>query len=317
MAVKKISELTSVSSLTGTELIPMVQSGTTKQATLNDVRGLTNVTLKYATLKMNLTSGFPTNGADIPFAQSVVQDTIDSNQKLSNFRIQLKANRTYKFDGGVEVVSADAGVFTAQFQVNETGSFQNVHDGYVYNINGSGADIRNYRAGGFYTPSQDCEVRLLCTNNTLTNTSQIYTEFTVSEYSFEPGTNVLSGTYTPQVLINGTNLNTGAITTAHYRVVGDMVHVSGRLDLVGSSDNTNNVELELPFPQITSSGYQDSVAGTHSVTNRLSGMFLMEGVNSGNRVKLQNFATSANVTGQELTNNASSVWRFQLSYIKS
>lgn len=37
MADKKISELTSASALTGTELVPLVQSSTTKKTTINDI----------------------------------------------------------------------------------------------------------------------------------------------------------------------------------------------------------------------------------------------------------------------------------------
>jgi hypothetical protein len=37
MANKKISELTSASALTGTEQVPLVQSSTTKKATINDI----------------------------------------------------------------------------------------------------------------------------------------------------------------------------------------------------------------------------------------------------------------------------------------
>ena len=37
MADKKISELTAASTLTGTEIVPLVQSSTTKKATINDI----------------------------------------------------------------------------------------------------------------------------------------------------------------------------------------------------------------------------------------------------------------------------------------
>lgn len=37
MADKKISELTAASTLTGTEILPLVQSSTTKKATINDI----------------------------------------------------------------------------------------------------------------------------------------------------------------------------------------------------------------------------------------------------------------------------------------
>ena len=66
MADKKISELTSTTTLTGTEQVPMVQSGTTKQATISDI------TSRIVTVSKTMSASNTVNLSDAEFKDATM-----------------------------------------------------------------------------------------------------------------------------------------------------------------------------------------------------------------------------------------------------
>tara|TARA_S200002703_G_C3601716_1_gene184751 strand:+ start:39 stop:494 length:456 start_codon:yes stop_codon:yes gene_type:complete len=66
MADKKISELEATTTLTGTEKVPMVQSGTTKQATISDI------TSRIVTVAKTMSNSNTVNLSDIEFQDATM-----------------------------------------------------------------------------------------------------------------------------------------------------------------------------------------------------------------------------------------------------
>lgn len=81
MADKKISELSAATALTGTELVPVVQSGTTKRATAQDIADLAGV------------GGMPGLGYAHYLACALEPDAIESVQK-NTFSYSVASNET-------------------------------------------------------------------------------------------------------------------------------------------------------------------------------------------------------------------------------
>lgn len=77
MANQKISELTSAGALTGTEVLPIVQSGTTVKTTAQDIADLASSTPLYSTTTINISSAQLLNLFNNPVS---ILPTLASNQ---------------------------------------------------------------------------------------------------------------------------------------------------------------------------------------------------------------------------------------------
>jgi len=77
MADKKISELTATSALTGTEVIPMVQSSTTKKGTVDNIKSYTEpLAVKKAQKYLTPTAITAEDGVDIDLGGSSYDDSV-------------------------------------------------------------------------------------------------------------------------------------------------------------------------------------------------------------------------------------------------
>lgn len=112
MADKKISELTEATTLTGAEEIPLVQSGTTKKATVNTLVGKMIVVSKTATASesVDLSDSTYTNAQMIKLTWSGVSGTatytLPSASDSTNRQMRFISDSTFASNTHVDITPA-------------------------------------------------------------------------------------------------------------------------------------------------------------------------------------------------------------------
>ncbi len=142
-------------------------------------------TLKYGSYEFSVGSFSYPVGTFIPYATTVDSlNTIPTTQKVDNTTILLKAGKTYKVEGGITAYTASSGVIAATFGAYKTDGtlLYNIIGDFTYTSNTSPSAPRNYQAQGYYTPTQDCYLKLKVSTNSLASPTGLETAVTVTEY---------------------------------------------------------------------------------------------------------------------------------------
>lgn len=124
----------------------------------------------------------------------------------------------------------------------------------------------------------------------------------------------VEGAYYPELNCNSVNLNTQD-QPAHYRIIGDVVHVWGRFQINPSSSGAN-VTLQMPTAINMAGGLGYSTGGTCAIIDRSIGFFYLENV-PHDYVKIVNHTNASYHTGSSMTGNSSGIFRFSYTYVKA
>jgi hypothetical protein len=99
---KKIDQLAAASSLSGTEIVPVIQGGVTKRTTTANIAGLVNLALKQ---NINSVSTLRFDFVDLPDSNYI----IDQSPGNKIFKIQATASRNVTINSGLNGAANDPG----------------------------------------------------------------------------------------------------------------------------------------------------------------------------------------------------------------
>jgi len=286
MADKKISALTAASTpLAGTEVLPIVQSGSTVKVAVSDLTaGRT-----FSALGMTLTStdagaaAAPTidlyRDSATPAASDTLgeiefngEDSAGNKQTYGVIHASILSPTSTTEQGQLHFETATAGALTekmiigtSNLVINEIGAVFNVRIEGDTDANLFYTDATNDRVGiGIIAPTEKLDVvgKIKVSDNIVIGTSGKGIDFSATAGT---GTSELladyeEGTWTPTLTTNSvdfTSVTYSAVTGGKYTKVGNVVHIQGvlRTDAVTVGSASSSVRIAgLPFTVSANTG---------------------------------------------------------------
>jgi hypothetical protein len=285
MADKKISQLTGASTpLAGTEVLPIVQSGSTVKVSSDDLTvknirsNATTGILQIAGPGAATTRVMTTPNANFTAARTDAAQTFTGNQTASGAFIASGPNG---IPVSIQEITAAPSSATAAYVGVTTSAFPGGANGDLVLIPRTSAanDVRVYVGSG--TPVESLVVQGSTSNvrvqagNLVVGTAAKGIDFSANTGAAGETSTLLNwyeeGTWTPTLLAAGTNFTSvtyDAVTGGRYTRVGNMVHVQGRLrtDAVTVGSAAGDVCIGgLPFAAVANSGSTSNGASAISV----------------------------------------------------